>query len=295
MGRLVGWDHNLVGQESIGRKVRPGGPATDVASEFVASHHKRNPPGPTLATAWIDKRRKEGVMRNGTTTGGPITLADILKRLGDVAPSRIRWNPRPGEATEKDLIEINGREDRLYELIDGILVEKVMAYPEASLATWLSFLLQSFLEKHDLGLLAGADATLRLWPGMVRLPDVSFVSWEKLPTRTIPQEPIPDLVPDLAVEVLSKSNKKAEMDLKLRHYFLSGVRLVWYIDPRKRQVRVYTAPDQLVLFDEDGTLDGGDVLPGLALPVRQIFKRLPPKEEQPKGKAAKRRKGNNGR
>jgi Uma2 family endonuclease len=234
-------------------------------------------------------------MQKGSPVADALTLGDLLKQLGGVAPSRIRWRPRPGEATEKDVTAIHDREDRLYELIDGVLVEKIMAYAESSLATWLCFLLQGFLEQHDLGLLAGADGAVRLWPGVVRLPDVSFVSWDKLPNRTIPDEPIADLVPDLAVEVLSKGNTKGEMDRKLRDYFLAGVRLVWYVNPRKRQVRVYTAPDQSVVLDEEGTLDGGDVLPGLALPVREVFKRLPPKDAPRKGKPAKRRKRNAGR
>jgi Uma2 family endonuclease len=234
-------------------------------------------------------------MRRNSPIADAFTLGDLLEQLGNVAPGRIRWRPRPGEATEKDLIAIHDREDRLYELIDGVLVEKVMAYPESSLAVWVGHLLQRYLDQNDLGLLAGADGSLRLWPGMVRLPDVSFVSWEKLPNRTIPDEPIADFAPDLAIEVLSKGNTKGEMDRKLREYFLAGVRLVWYINPRKRQVRVYTAPDQSLVFDEGGTLDGGDLLPGLALAVREIFKRLPPKEAPRKGKPAKRRKGNAGR
>jgi Uma2 family endonuclease len=234
-------------------------------------------------------------MRRNSPIADAFTLGDLLEQLGNVAPGRIRWRPRPGEATEKDLLTIHDREDRLYELIDGVLVEKDMGVPESSLALWLGFLFQRFLESHDLGFLVGSDGPFRLWPGLVRLPDVGFVSWDKLPNRTIPDEPIAACVPDLAVEVLSKGITKGEMDRKLREYFLAGVRLVWYINPRKRQVRVYTAPDQSVVFDEEGTLDGGDVLPGLALPVREVFKRLPPKEAPRKGKPAKRRKGNAGR
>ena len=114
-------------------------------------------------------------------------------------------------------------------------------------------------------------------PGQVRYPDLSFVRWDRLPNREIPEEAIPDLVPDLAIEILSKGNTKGEMDRKLRDYFIAGVRLVWYVNPVRRSVRVYIAPDQSKLFGEDDTLDGGDVLPGLALPVRKLFKRLPPK------------------
>src|SRR5207247_2482726 len=102
---------------------------------------------------------------------------------------------------------------------------------------------------------------------------VSFVSWDKLPGHELPDEPIPGLVPDLAVEVLSKGNTASEMRRKLKDYFLAGVRLVWFLDTRTRTAAVYTAPDSKTVLPENGTLDGGDVLPGLALPLRDVFAR----------------------
>jgi Uma2 family endonuclease len=82
-----------------------------------------------------------------------------------------------------------------------------------------------------------------------------------------------NVVPDLAVEVLSPSNTKREMEQKRREYFLGGCRLVWEIDPVKRTARVYTAPDESKLVREKGTLDGGDVLPGFRLPLARLFAR----------------------
>jgi Uma2 family endonuclease len=55
---------------------------------------------------------------------------------------------------------------------------------------------------------------------------------------------IPKLAPYLAVEVLGKGNTKREMDRKLKDYFLAGVQLVWFVDPAKRTVEVFTAPDE---------------------------------------------------
>jgi len=136
-------------------------------------------------------------------------------------------------------------------------------------------LLCSFLEEQDLGFAAGADGATRLMPGLVRVPDLSFVSWHQVPVRgVIPSEPILGLVPDLAVEVLSLGNTKGEMKRKLREYFLAGVRLVWHVDPRKRTVEVFAGPDQSVVLTEEQNLDGGAVLPGLTLPVRQLFAQL---------------------
>ena len=203
-----------------------------------------------------------------------MTVAELLKKLGGIPAERVLLDPTPGTATEKDVLDVERREGRICELVEGVLVEKTMGYEESFLAGWLIHLLYRFLAKHDLGILAGADGALRLWPGLVRIPDVSFVSWDQLPNRKIPKKAIPDLYPDLAVEVLSRKNTKAEIDRKLHEYFRSGTRLAWVVDPRKRIVRVYTAPAQSCLLTEDQSLNGGAVLPGLSLPLREVFAEL---------------------
>jgi Uma2 family endonuclease len=114
---------------------------------------------------------------------------------------------------------------------------------------------------------------MEIAPGLVRIPDVSFVSWERLPGRESPREPIPDLAPDLAVEVLSKGNTKPEMDRKVREYFEAGVVLVWLIDPRKRTARVFSAAGKSTLVRADGSLDGGAVLPGFVLRLSDLLDR----------------------
>jgi Uma2 family endonuclease len=225
-----------------------------------------------------------------TTTTQPIeSLADLLERLGGIAPERIVLKPPPGKATEKDLLRMHLRTDRLFELIDGTLVEKVMGCGEGFLAADIIRLLGKFLDQHDLGDVGGPDATMRILPGMVRLPDVSFIRWEKLPNRQSPTEAIPELAPDLAIEVLSESNTPGEMLRKRKDYFLAGCSCVWLVDPRKRTVEVFTAPDQGLVFGEEQTLDGGDLLPGLNIPVREVFVRVPRqpatgKKPRPSGK-----------
>ena len=113
-----------------------------------------------------------------------------------------------------------------------------------------------------------------------------FISWERLPGGEIPDEPIPLLVPDLAVEVISRSNTRKEMDEKLKEYFEKGVRLVWYVRPRTRVVDVYTAPDHFTRLTASMRLDGGDVLPGFSVQVGELFQ-MPKRPGE--GKAAKRR------
>ncbi len=199
------------------------------------------------------------------------TVADLLDHLGGVPADRVRLRPWPGTAEAKDVIEAEERENRLFELIDGVLVEKTMGFFESWLAAAIIQLLGDFATRNQLGIVTGADGTIRLAAGLVRIPDVSFFTWDRLPGGEVPSEPIPALAPDLAVEVLSKSNTKREMERKLRDYFDAGIRMVWFIEPADRTARVYNAPDRVEPIGEDGTLEGGDVLPGFRLPLRHLF------------------------
>jgi Uma2 family endonuclease len=201
-----------------------------------------------------------------STTTFP-TLAHLVERLGSIPLERISAVPAPGTATEQDVFTRPGGEKRLHELADGILVEKPMGYYESILALVLARAIAEFLDAHNLGVVMGPDATLRLAPGLVRLPDISFVSWDRFPGGLLPEEPVPDLVPDLAVEVLRRGNTHAEMDRKVREYFAAGTRLVWLFDHERRTARVYDAVDRYEDLDESGVLDGRDVLPGFRLAV----------------------------
>jgi Uma2 family endonuclease len=209
------------------------------------------------------------------------TLADLLERLGGVPPERIRLHPAPGTATEADLLVDPLGQKRNCELVDGVLVEKPMGYYESLLAMILIQWLRNFLDESDLGITLGEAGPLRLAPGLVRLPDVSFISWDRFPNRVLPAQPIPDLAPHLAVEVLSEGNTEAEMERKLREYFAAGVRLVWYVEPETRIVRVYTDPTEVRILREDDTLDGGAVLPGFHLPIRDWFRRAGSRAPRP--------------
>ena len=219
--------------------------------------------------------KKELLMPSVLTPPGSIeTLADLLEQLGGIAPERVRFRPLPGTATEQDILDIQARTGRLYELVGGVLVEKGMGFRESLLAIVLSTLLSNFVRPRNLGLVTGEAGMMRLTSGLVRIPDVAFIAWERLPDRRVPREPIPDLVPDLAVEVLSTSNTPGEMTRKRQEYFATGVRLVWFVDPEARTVEVFTAPEQSILLHEEDTLEGGSVLPGLELSLREFFAEL---------------------
>jgi Uma2 family endonuclease len=200
-----------------------------------------------------------------------LTVADLLERLGDIPASRVRLHPPIGTATEADVIAVHAREKRLCELVDGTLVEKGMGYYESLVAAVLIQYLRNYCDPQKLGMVAGESGMLKLEPGLVRIPDVSFISWDHFPGRKAPREPIPGLAPDLAVEVLSASNTPKEIRRKLGEYFAAGTRLAWIVDPVARTVRVHTAPDVSTLLNEHETLDGGTVIPGFSLSITEWF------------------------
>jgi len=202
------------------------------------------------------------------------TLADLLDHLGGIPPERVRLDPLPGTATEADVLDVEQHENRLCELIDGVLVEKPEGYRESLLAAELLGLLREFVKPRNRGLLSGPDGMMRLFPGLVRIPDVAFVSWERVPDRKVPDNPIPDLIPDLAVEVLSKSNTEAEMARKLSDYFSAGVRLVWFLEPETRTASVHTQPGESQLYKEEDNLLGEPVLPEFSVSLRDLFAEL---------------------
>lgn len=209
------------------------------------------------------------------TTHLPIdwSLADIQHHLGDVPPNRIRSYPPPGFATVLDVEQIQAKKERLCELIDGILLEKPTGWYESALANWIITALNNYLLTNPIGKTLGEAGTLEILPDMVRIPDVSFVGWSRFPEGGLPREPIPNLVPDLAIEVLSQSNTPREMEQKRRDYFEAGVRLVWSVDPPSRSATVYTsADDPGTRHTENEPLSGGDVLPGFTLSLAQIFR-----------------------
>lgn len=203
------------------------------------------------------------------------TLADLLEQLGGIGPHRVRFQPPPGTATEDDLLDIWAREHRLCELVDGVLVEKPMGYKESALAVVLAAVLWAFVRPRKLGVVTGEAGMVRLFPKLIRIPDVAFASWDRLPGRRMPKEAVPHLAPNLVVEVLSESNTSAEIDRKCGEYFAAGVELVWIVDPGARAVEVYTSADQQpVVLHEADTLGGGSVLPGFSLALGELFGEL---------------------
>jgi Uma2 family endonuclease len=104
-------------------------------------------------------------------------------------------------------------------------VEKAMGLRESYLAGILLTILWAFVRPRNLGIVTGADGMMRLFPGLVRIPDVALLSWSRLSNRRVPTEPISDITPDLGVEVLSAGNTARELVRKRQEYFAAGVHL----------------------------------------------------------------------
>jgi Uma2 family endonuclease len=201
-------------------------------------------------------------------------LADLQQRLGGVPLDRIRFHPWPGSATVQDLIDLQEREGVLCELVEGVLLEKAVGFKEAGLACFLIQLLNGFVRPRNLGIVTGPDGTVELMAGLVRIPDVAFTHWDRLPGRCYPTAPVPRLAPNLAAEILSLSNTPGEMAAKREDYFAAGVELVWEIDPEARTIAVYTGVNLPITLAGNDTLDGGTVLPGFTLALPDLFAEL---------------------
>ncbi len=209
------------------------------------------------------------------------TLADVIAAAGDVPPEWIVYDPMPGTATEEDVVRLDGL-DMTCELVNGILIKEPMGNRDDRIAFNFGTYINVFVLKHNLGVMGGAQALLRLRPGLVRLPDFCFTPWGAIVDED-QENAFQDAPPALVVEVLSPSNTAKAMARKLEDYATAGVKLAWYVNPRRQEVDVYVnarLKSKKTLTTAD-TLSGGKVLPGFTLPVKTIFEdRRPPKPKK---------------
>lgn len=120
---------------------------------------------------------------------------------------------------------------------------------------------------NDVGILVGRE------PDTVRGPDVAFFDDEQTYADMLAEEGYADLPPTFVAEVLSPSDRPSPVARKVTQYLRAGVKLVWVLDPERREVFVYRAGTELDVVASDGTLDGGDALPGLSVPVADLFRK----------------------
>ena len=159
------------------------------------------------------------------------------------------------------------------ELIRGVLVRMPPAGAlHGQLSSRIGRLLDEHVEAGNLGVVCGADTgyVLARAPDTVRSPDVSFVARERVPAGGAPVRYWP-FAPDLAVEVVSPTDRVDEIEEKLSQYFDAGTRVVWVVHPRTRTVHVYRSTTDIRVYGVGGEFDGDPVLPSFRCPVRRIF------------------------
>jgi Uma2 family endonuclease len=164
-------------------------------------------------------------------------------------------------------------DDVLYEVVDGEITEKIVGVQESEIATLLSGFLFTFLRQSKLGrVVIEMIFRIDLAKNLQRRPDVAFVSHSKWPAnRRAPKVSVWDLIPDLAIEVVSPSNSAAGVQRKIHEYFDAGVSKVWVVYPEQKNIYVYTSPTKIQVLQLGDELDGGDLLPGFKLPLSALF------------------------
>jgi Uma2 family endonuclease len=218
--------------------------------------------------ATVAQRRRPAVIQER-----PETLADLLRRLGNVPADRVRLYPPPGTVTEEDVsrnIESLFR-TAICELVDGTLVEKPVGWEESAIAVLIARFVGNYVDPRKLGTVLGPDGMLRIIPGLMRAPGVSFIARGRLRRYKRGGERYPAIGADLAVEVISKGNTRAEIARRLVEYFAAGTRLAWVVDPKTETVRVHRDSRKFTILRAGEVLDGGDVIPGLRISVKDIF------------------------
>ena len=127
--------------------------------------------------------------------------------------------------------------------------------------------LGSYVRENKLGRLFTNETTFQLGDRVVK-PDIAFVSTERLPEDEF--KGFPD-APDLAIEIVSPSDKHYDVTEKALAYLKAGTRLVWVIEPIMKTVMVYRSETDSTLLNYEDTLTGEDVVEGFSCPVAELF------------------------
>lgn len=168
-----------------------------------------------------------------------------------------------------------GEGDVRRELVDGEVIETTpVGGAHGALTLEIGRRLAEHVRRHSRGYVVVGDVgfILRLpWdPERVRAPDVAFIAAERLPGGKLPSEFI-EGAPDLAVEVLSPNDNPVDLAQRVRDYLEAGARRVWVVAPEARTVTVYRPDGTARFLREPEVLEGEEVLPGLAIPLAELF------------------------
>lgn len=177
-----------------------------------------------------------------------------------------------GSSTLDDLMRITG-DAATYELSNGqlLVAEPPPGWYHGAIAMTIGSALHAFSTRHRLGKVVTCDTwfVLRRSPDTVRGPDVAFVRHERCANLADPEAPF-EGAPDLAVEILSPSDRPGRVTHKVRDYQQAGTTVIWLVNPRKRDIVVFDSAGRRRLTDCD-TLSCPELLPGFSLSVASVF------------------------
>jgi len=188
-------------------------------------------------------------------------------------PKRVEF-PISAEALYDLPRELPGVGARFYELNHGeLLVREPGGVYHSSTGSRLLARLLDHVEQHQLGLVVGADVgfVLHRNPDTVRSPDVAFIRAARIPSDDVIHLFF-EGAPDLAVEVLSPSDRRSKIHAKTLQYLDAGTSLVWILDPKLRQVTVHQRETIPLTLRDGDKLDGGSVIPDLQISVGSLFR-----------------------
>jgi Uma2 family endonuclease len=172
-------------------------------------------------------------------------------------------------ADYQDILELPDNADKVLELVDGEIVEKMASFEPSQIAGWFLTFINMYLLKNPIGRTSMSDGGYILDDENTLIPDVGYISNARMPDMPPREAPVP---PDLAIEVKSPTDRKRTLRRKAEKYLAYGTKLVWLVFPEDQLVEVYTTDDDVKVFGMNDVLDGGDVLPGFTLAVKDVFK-----------------------
>jgi Uma2 family endonuclease len=193
-----------------------------------------------------------------------MTPASSAKRIATVPVSATLM-------TAEDLMA-NPVPNMCTELVAGqMLVREPPGYRHGLVAARLLIAMGNHVTARALGIVLAAESGFTLFrnPDTVRAPDVAFIRTERVPTK--PLIGYPEFAPDLAVEVLSPSDRAGKVLAKVGDWIDAGARLVWIIDPERRVARVYRIDGSIALLSAEDNLDGEDVVPDFSVKVASVI------------------------
>jgi Uma2 family endonuclease len=178
--------------------------------------------------------------------------------------------PRPQQWTEEQLLALPDVGHKI-ELVDGRLTMAPAGFEHGNIGAFMVAKIELYARQHKLGLAFDSSTGFWMKSGNLRSPDASFVSAARLKGLTRLPTGFFQGSPDLAVEILSPSDRAGAMHERLLDYFETDTRLAWVINPAERSVLIYHGPTPDRLLNLSQSLDGEQIIPGFSLPLAEIF------------------------